>query len=241
VLAIGEFQFRDIPARVRTTIFEPPVAWRAARGAGTPARVAVAMRQANAGVLLHNPHLADWSRHTDAPFAWTPRMVRVWMDWARAALRPVRHAGRIDPNVGGPWIYTVGPPGRPRRPRVPFLPGAEPALAFASLAAAHGRHAEALERFADAAARLPDLAHLDALRGASLLRADRPEEAYRRLAVAEREGVLTLDSLTDLAVAAARTGRRAAAEAAWRRAAALLPRWADHLRETRRRMEAAGD
>ncbi len=241
VLAVGEFQFWDVPARVRTWVFEPPLIWRAARDARTTERIGVRLRQANAGLLLHNQYLADWSRHTDAPYGWDGRMLGIWMAYAARHLEVLSWSGRIDPHYGGAWLYAVHRRARRGPARQAFLPGIEPGLAFASLAAANGDHAAAVGRFESLARTLPGLAHLDALRGSSLLRLGRAGPAYALLKRAGEAGVVTEWSLLELAVAAARTGRRVEGEAALRRAATVLPLWPARIAEARRRMERSAD
>jgi len=241
VLSVSEIHLWDVPARTLVTVFEPPFVWRALYGAGTTERVAVRFRQAGVRWIVYNARLAEWSRFTYSPYEWDTPMLRRYADFARRYLKPVAFGGRVDPGTyGSVWLYEVSRrPGVPYAPRINasrmlFLPGAERAFAYASLAALHGDYAEAVRRFASLRADIPGVASLEGMLGNALLGAGRTREAHELLRGAAEEGLVDENNLLDWAVAAGRLGLRAEADEALRRAAAVMPLMPERVAEARR-------
>jgi hypothetical protein len=236
ILSIDEIHLWDVPARPLVTVLEPPFVWRAVSGAGTPGRVAVRFRQAGIRWIVYNAKLAEWSRFTYSPYEWDAPMLGRYAAFARGHLRPVAFCGRVDPGVyGSVWLYEVTRRSGPLpAKRLLFLPGAERAFTFASLAALHGDYAEAVRRFSSLRATIPGVVSLEGMLGSALLGAGRTREAYALLKAAAEEGLVDGNNLLDWAVAAGRLGLRAEAGEALRRASAALPLLPERVEEARR-------
>jgi len=234
VLAIGEIQYWDIPARVRTQVLGPPFVWRAVRGAGSARRVAIRFRQADVGWILFNAPLAGWGRFTYSPYVWGSDELRVYSEFVRTHLKLAAFAGRSDPNYGSPWLFEVTRRPGPPAARLLFLPGAERAFTYASLAAVHGAFSEAVRRFR-AFDNLPPVASIASMEADALLAAGREREAYPMLKRTIEDGLIDETNLLDLAIVAARLGRKAEALEALARAARVLPLWPERVAAARRK------
>ncbi len=233
VLAIGEVHFWGIPARVRTQVFGPPFVWRACRGATSVGRIAVRFRQANVGWILFNAQMADWGRYTYAPYEWGRDDLVRYAEFVRRHLRIVAFAGRSDPNYGSPWLFEVKRSPASPLATVLFLPGAERAYTYASLAAVHGAYGDAVRRFR-AFGHLPPVASIASMEADALLAAGRAREAYPILKRTVADGLVDETNLLDLAVAAGRLGRRAEALDALARAAQAYPLWPERVAAAKR-------
>jgi tetratricopeptide (TPR) repeat protein len=233
VLAIGEVHFWDIPARVRTQVLDPPFVWRACRGAGSATRIAIRFRQANIGWILFNGPLAGWGRFTYSPYDWRDDELRLYAEFVRTRLRLVASSPRSDPNYGCPWLFSVAARPLPPAARLLFLPGAERAYTFASLAAVHGAWNDAIKRFRRFAF-LPPVASIESMEADALLHAGRLRETLPLLRRTVEDGLLDETNLLDLAVAAGRLGRRAEAARALARAERAYPLWPERVATARR-------
>ena len=239
VLATGELVFWDIRARVLTQYVEPNPMWRAAAGCASAGRFVIRMRQTGARWILHNSVLAGMARFGDYTYEWTPEMLRMYTEYARRRFEVVAASGRADPDYGCGWLIAVASRPFPPRPRVLFIPGAETGFVFAGHAEAHGVWADAAERYAAMRGLLPELVALDGLLGHVLVMAGREREAYPLLRASAEAGLLDEYNLADLAVAAAKLGRREEAVAALRRAAVAYPLAPGRIREAERAVAAS--
>jgi len=241
VLAASEILLWDVPARIKTQVFEPPFLWRAAAAAGTPDRISVSFRQANIGWIVHNAGIAAVARFDYTPYLWTPRMLTIYAAWARAHLALLATGEMAVPGYGADELYAVRRLSDPRPSRLLFLPGTEPACAFAALAQLHGVWRDAIPRYRAVHRALPGVVWIDSLLADALLsapvEAGRTREAYALVRGAVEAGLLDETVLLDWAVTARRLGRPAEAEEALRRAAAAYPLWPERVAAARTRIE----
>lgn len=241
VLAASEILLWDVPARIKTQVFEPPFLWRAAAAAGTQERITVAFRQANIGWIVHNAGIAAVARFDYTPYVWTPRMLTVYAAWARAHLMLLASGGVAVPGYGADELYAVRAVPASRAGRMLFLPGTEPACAFAALAQLHGVWRDAIPRYRAVHRALPEVVWIDSLLADALLSAPaeaaRTREAYGLVRGAVQAGLLDETVLFDWAITARRLGRRAEADEALRRAAEAYPLWPDRVAAARTLVE----
>lgn len=223
LVTLGNRLMWDIPVRVIGEGFEPPFIWKAVRESDSRERLGIKFRQGGVRWLLYNNPLEGWYRFTYTPWEWDHRMLRLYLEFARRRLLLLASSGRCDPVYGDNWLYVVaekdGPPAR----RILFLPGAERALSFASLARVAGANAEAVARFRAAHRELPEVAWIDALLAEALTAVGGWPEARALAGGAVREGLRDETCLLTWARAAARTGRKGEAREALEMAAQAYP------------------
>jgi hypothetical protein len=239
ILAIGELALWDLPRRVRMQVFEPPLAWMASRDAPDWRRIAVRFRQADVRWILYNQPLAKLDATSRRPYLWSAAQVRRYADYCARYVRVGAFCGVAVPVWGSSWLLEVSRRPGPPAIRMPFLPGADAAFVSPVLADENGNSRWAAEWWRGWRGLLPEVSWLDARLGGSWLRAGRARDAYPLLHRAAADGLVDEMNLLDLAVAAARTGRRPEARDALRRAERALAGWPDRLAVAKREIITA--
>jgi hypothetical protein len=161
---IGQTATYPLPGRALHggAMGETPLAWKLAKESGSPARIAIRIRQMGADHLLYNFVSADWTamRYQDA-FPWDRRMLTVYKSWFKSGAVPAGHTASSDFIHGGFYVYrllAVLPP-RPAR-TVYYLPGIEPVYWDSLAMRASGRYDQSLKFFRRLAREHPDIASL---------------------------------------------------------------------------------
>ena len=232
-LSIGGWITWGIPSRVLLRGMEQPFIWRAIHDSGSTSRVGIKFRQADVRWIFYNALLANWYRTQVFPDEWTPRMLRLYRDFASRCLRLESFSGRVDPPAyGSPWLFRV----LPRRGLVEgllFLPGIENAFTPATTAGLAGKREEALAGFSGLRRDLPNLAWIDAMEAEVLLAMGRNAEAYRLAKLSTDAGLVFYSNHLVLGIAAARTGRREEAEKILDSARRYYPLWPNEVETAR--------
>lgn len=226
MLVIGEDFLYGIPARLTVSKdFRAPFAWQAANEAGTPERIAVKFRQAGFRWILYNPEQAGFDRNTPSPYAWTPPMLRRYVEFARRWTETAAASECERPGFGSTWLFAVRP--RPAAPAVPFLPGADRMFHEATVAARHPNYHPAVPLLQSLYRLVPEVVAVRRSLGHALFWSGQYENAYWHLKAAVDAGVLGCvePSLPDLYLAAGATGREEEARRLLRRARALYVSW----------------
>jgi len=168
----------------------------------------VRFRQLGVSYLVENVVSVDIVLHFQAPFAWDPRMLRLYHDFCRNHLEVISAPSRIDQANGGFYLFRLGllPDGAQRK-ELFFLPGAEAALAGGQAEQKAGRLDNASHLYADITRVIPSVAFFSSQFGEILAARGRWREARALLLPDVRQGYRDQRNLLDLGFAATHLGR----------------------------------
>ncbi|MEK7766433.1 MAG: hypothetical protein AAB368_09365, partial [bacterium] len=214
-LVVGEFRTYPIPGRALFggTVGEPPLVWTMVHGAASVPRLAAKFRQLGVTHLLHNYVTADLVGTHYARFPWTPRMLRLYADFARRRLAVVFHTDGCDYNNGGFYVYQLRPrPLDPPAPNTFFLPGAETAWLAALRFENAKRYRENLAECELLLKLLPDVGHAWNETAHARFLLNDGANAYRLYRPFAEQGMVDQLNLPEFGAAALLVGHLAEAE-----------------------------
>ena len=236
LIVSGETMSAGLPGRVLSSGYGPPPIWQAAAESATEERMAVRLRQWRAKFILHNLPLALVERYQATAWKWNARSVGLYRRFLLGRMRVRAFSGRCDPGFGGDWLLEITPRARPRGgPPEPllFLPGAESIYSAAAQGQLGGKPEEAGARLKVIRRTFPGIALTDSLLADALAAGDRYAEAYPLARASVAAGLVDETNVLDLAVAAAKTGRRMEAARALARAKEVYPLWPERIEAAR--------
>ena len=227
ILVTGGKFLWGIPAPLVTVGIGVPPVWTAVNPSTNPDRLAVSFRQAGVRWILYDSDVGAWDRIKVGPFAWTPRMLRLYADYAKSRFVVVASTQCEGPGHGQHWLFELAGRPHPAAERVPVLPGADAAFAEATVAGLSGNRARAIDGFRAVYDLLPDVTAARCALGHALVQTGGYREGYAHVRAAAEDGLANCTEPAPLnwALAAFKTRRMDEAISVYRHALAIYRRW----------------
>jgi len=228
IIEYGDSYTWQAPARVRHDAQGPHPIWQAVHESPSLERLEIRFRQMNARLLLFNPERAGFLAMRTEPYGWTPRMLRLYGDFASRHFSFIANSGMVHSYFGSYWLYGISSARRRPQTVERFLPGIDRAFEPLRTAMARGESLQAVRICYEMKLILPEFTDLDSRYWTALQASGSEGEAYQSLMREIDSGITVRMDLLSAYALSVRYGHRDVA-------ARLLPRvlaWYPDQKET---------